>query len=327
MADVSDKKRLQQVQQQDLTESRLNDDFVFWLKTKGVNYLLVLLIIACAWMGWNWWKDRQAAARDRAWADFAQATLPQAFDEVARMHAGIDSVALFAWLKAGDAHLREIQTGMVGGGSGGVGPDGMLVEGAPLDAEALAIARSSADAYYAKVLETAGPDEGRIPFRIAALFGRAAIAESLGDLDAARGHLAAAASLAEGPWPAYATQAKSRIESLSLLTARPELPPAASLPTRPVAPTTTPSPEDLIRSLQGQPGSQPGSQPTTAPTFERIQPPAELPPELRSTRPAAPPPAYPSKDPGGDPGGDPSGDPSGDSGGDSGKDPAKPDGA
>jgi hypothetical protein len=289
MADVSDKKRLQQVQQQDLTESRLNDDFVFWLKTKGVNYLLILLIIACAWMGWNWWKDRQQAARDRAWADFAQATLPQAFDEVARMHAGIDSVALFAWLKAGDAHLREIQTGMVGGGSAGTGPDGMLVESAPLDDEALAIARSAADAYYTKVLESAGAAEGRIPFRVAALFGRAAIAESLGDLDAARRHLEAAAALADGPFPAYAAQARARIDSLPLLAKRPELPPAASLPTRPVAPNATPNPEEIIHSLRGQPAAQP--------SFERIPAPAELPPELRSTRPTLPPPAAPEKDP------------------------------
>jgi hypothetical protein len=186
---------------------------------------------------------------------------------------------------------------MVGGGSGGVGPDGMLVESAPLDAEALTIARTSADAYYAKVLETAGTAEGRIPFRVAALFGRAAIAESLGDLDAARGHLEAAAALAEGPWPAYAAQAKTRIESLSLLTARPELPPAASLPTRPVAPAATPNPEDLIRSLQGQTGGQTGGQPATPPAFERIPPPIELPPELRPTRPTTPPPTDPQKDP------------------------------
>ena len=35
-------KRLNQIQTGTLTESRLNDDFVYWLKTKGLNYLLVV---------------------------------------------------------------------------------------------------------------------------------------------------------------------------------------------------------------------------------------------------------------------------------------------
>ena len=46
-----DKKRLAQVQTQDLTESRVNDDFVFWLKKNGSNYLLVVLLVAVGIMG------------------------------------------------------------------------------------------------------------------------------------------------------------------------------------------------------------------------------------------------------------------------------------
>lgn len=51
--DPNDKKRLSQVQTQDLTESRLNDDFVYWLKKNGTNTLLVVLIALCAFLGFN----------------------------------------------------------------------------------------------------------------------------------------------------------------------------------------------------------------------------------------------------------------------------------
>ena len=47
--------RLKQVQTTDLTDSRLNHEFVAWLKTSGMNYLLMLLLVACAFLAWDWW--------------------------------------------------------------------------------------------------------------------------------------------------------------------------------------------------------------------------------------------------------------------------------
>ena len=43
--------RLKQVQTTDLTDSRLNHEFVAWLKTSGMNYLLMLLLVACVAVG------------------------------------------------------------------------------------------------------------------------------------------------------------------------------------------------------------------------------------------------------------------------------------
>ena len=51
--------RLKQVQTTDLTDSRLNHEFVAWLKTSGMNYLLMLLLIACAFLSWDWWNRSQ----------------------------------------------------------------------------------------------------------------------------------------------------------------------------------------------------------------------------------------------------------------------------
>ena len=39
-----DRERLQQVQQSDLSESRVNEDFILWLKNSGPWYLLAVLV-------------------------------------------------------------------------------------------------------------------------------------------------------------------------------------------------------------------------------------------------------------------------------------------
>ena len=73
-----DRNRLSKIQQSDLTESRVNQEFVDWLKTKGLNYALVFMVALCAVMGWNLWKQRQTRVRNEAWQDLGQATLPAA---------------------------------------------------------------------------------------------------------------------------------------------------------------------------------------------------------------------------------------------------------
>ena len=45
-----DRDRLKEVHQTDLTESRVNEDFVDWLKNKGPTWLLVVMIAVCAYL-------------------------------------------------------------------------------------------------------------------------------------------------------------------------------------------------------------------------------------------------------------------------------------
>ena len=110
---ANDKKRLNQVQTQDLTESRINDDFVFWLKKNGMNYLLVVLIAACALLGFNYWQRKNVEKTATAWSDMMNATLPEALEQVAKDHADVPQVAMMALLSAGDLRLRQIQSGVV----------------------------------------------------------------------------------------------------------------------------------------------------------------------------------------------------------------------
>ena len=62
-------RRLKNVQQADLSESRINDDFVHFLKTWGQNIFLVAVTIAALAMLWHWWGQQQDAKRDTAWAE------------------------------------------------------------------------------------------------------------------------------------------------------------------------------------------------------------------------------------------------------------------
>ena len=100
--------RLKEVQTTDLTDSRVNHDFTDWLKTKGMNWLLAILLVACAFLGWDWYKRKQIAAKDQAWAELEAATSPAAYQGVATTHKDTGAIAEIAMLQAGDALLRYL---------------------------------------------------------------------------------------------------------------------------------------------------------------------------------------------------------------------------
>ncbi len=306
MADVTDKKRLRQVQQQDLTESRLNDDFVFWLKTKGWNWLLGILVIACGYSFLNLYWQKRDQGRDTAWSELASAQgsgLPQSLALVASEHASTDSVALIAWLSAADAHLHELQLGQTAPAVA-TAPDGTPNPPEPLTADTRKITQDAADGFYSKVLDTLGSrkaDHAMKPIAISALFGRAAIAESRGTMDKAKEFLAEAESLAGDAYPAFGQEAKRRAESLTMLASATELPSRASLPSRPDTAPLAPNVTDELTRSMTQPAPQPGAgQPPVAPA--PVQPPQPDPQNPASTLGSTPtkpatPPATPPADP------------------------------
>ena len=165
--------RLKQVQTTDLTDSLVNHEFVDWLKTKGMNWLLVVLLAACGYLAIDWYRNKQAAARDAAWAELAAATSPAAFRGVAEAHAATDAVAEMATLQAADMLLNSIRTGLKPGLTA-------TDEGSALTAEERTSQLAEADALYAKAASMAAKRPGFAgkPVRLSALFGRAAIAEA-----------------------------------------------------------------------------------------------------------------------------------------------------
>ena len=202
-----DPKRLGGVQKQDLTESRLNDDFVYWLRTSGPNWLLGVMVVACLVLGWQWWKNSRAAARDTAWQEFGAATLPSALRDVAARHGSVDSVAAYALLTAGDRYFMSVQTGMR-----------FDREVSDADARLTPEMRTQwmgeADSLYAQVIDAAGDKPQLAAFAAAGLFGRAAVAESQGRFDDATELLKRAEKILSGRYPAVAAQATKRLATM-----------------------------------------------------------------------------------------------------------------
>jgi predicted negative regulator of RcsB-dependent stress response len=262
--------RPSQVQTQDLTESRINEDFVFWLKKNGSNYLLVVLLAACAALGYNYWQRKQIEKSSVAWEELGQATIPESLDEVAKAHANVPQVAMIAEHSAGDRRLAQIR-------SGELTPKQGDTPAVLLDEATRKITQDAADANYTKAADIAvklanGSREQAITVVLPTLFGRAAVAESRGDFEGSRKLLEEAAALAGSRWPGYEKLAKWRAnETLTLATAVP-LPTAAQLPvktTTPVAPAG--GGDDLFQQLiqeqatQGAAGETPAETPAPAP--------------------------------------------------------------
>ena len=245
----NDKRRLQQgVQTQDLTEGRLNDDFVFWLKKNGSNYLLVVLLAACAALGYNYWQRKGIEKSSVAWTELGQATMPEALEGVAKDHAEVPQVAMIAWLSAADRRLGQLRTGELTSKAGDT-------PAVLLDAATRKITEDAAYDDYTKAGDIAiklasGNRANAITVLLPTLFGRAAIEESRGDFEASQKLLDEAAVVAGDRWPTFANLAKWRATETLTLASPIMIPSAAQLPMKaPSAVPTAPSGDDLFNQL------------------------------------------------------------------------------
>lgn len=280
-----DKSRLRQVQTTDLTESRLNDDFVYWLKKNGTNYLLVVLLIACAVLGWNYYHRQQVARSSVAWNELNTASdsrMPEPLEQLAKDHAEVPQVAMVALIMAGDLRLSQIQTGELSPAAGST-------PAVPLDDAARKIAQDAAEENYTKAAQiatslTAGSESDAAPIIFSSLFGRAAIAESRGEFDASRKYLEQAATLASERWPRISEVAKARAAGLVSLQNPIAIPAAAEIPVKTAPAAPQPASDDVFNSIlqeqqagEQKPAEQPAQQPTqggSAPTPAPVTPPA-----------------------------------------------------
>jgi len=242
-----------------------------------MNYLLVVLIAACALLGFNYWQRKNVEKTAAAWSDMMNATLPEALEQVAKDHADVPQVAMMALLSAGDLRLRQIQSGVVSSAvrdaQGTVTTPAVL-----LDDAGRKIAQDAADEDYQNAADLATKAAGGSRANAAlvvlqSLFGRAAIAESRGDIEASRKFLADAETTAGENWAPIAKLAKARIEGLVALATPITLPRNADLPTppatAPVTPAATGSGDDLFNSLineQQKQAEQKPADPAAAPS-------------------------------------------------------------
>jgi tetratricopeptide (TPR) repeat protein len=230
-----DRERLKQVHTSDLTESKLNQEFVDWLKVKGPTWLLVVMIALCAYLGITKWRTSKAAAQDAAWQALADAKLPNAFKEVAQQYGDFGAIPALARLQAAEEYLKGVQVNQP------LGTDPAQANPPALTAEERADYIRQAGELFDLVI---AQDDGTLPTTLTAvqaLSGRASIAETQGELDKAREWFEKAAKRAEPFYPKMAEVARKRAGSVTDYAAEVALPRRAELSVRSI-----PAPDEAL---------------------------------------------------------------------------------
>lgn len=244
--------RLEEVRQSDLNESRVNEDFLDWLKGWGLNILLGLLVALLGVVLWHRYQQGAEESRDAAWVQYAQAMSapgPELLEQVAATPdvADVDAIGLLARTRAAERYMNAVLAGRQLR-EDLVPEDEPAPEPAPLDAETRADYLDRADALYADVVAA---DDGTSAMTIHAwtgLMGRAAAAEARGEMDAARDFYAEAAERAGDWYPRLADRATRYADSVDRFAEEVRLPTAdeAAPATAPEAARPTPVTVDPV---------------------------------------------------------------------------------
>jgi len=102
-----------------LEESRLNQEFIDWLNVWGFRILMVVLIVAAAWVGKTRWDQYQERRLDTALVELeaeAATGSPDGLVALANQHRGIRSVWEQAMLQAAAVNLESGRRALVPGG-------------------------------------------------------------------------------------------------------------------------------------------------------------------------------------------------------------------
>lgn len=204
----SDRQRLKDIHQSDLTEGRVNVEFLEWLKTKGMSWLLVLLLGLCAYFAVVRWKTYREEYRTQAWADLESARTsgsPGKLEEVAETYSEVGAVPHLARLNAAIQLLGGVQIDQTVGAT--------AADRLPLSHEDREQYLARADRLAEKVLESDDNSVAMTTLAFQALSARAAVAECRGDTEKSRQLYEQAAQRVEAQFPALAALARQRAAS------------------------------------------------------------------------------------------------------------------
>ncbi len=304
-----------------LEESRLNQDFVDFLKKWGTPILLVIALVATGYSFYtrreqskavdltDAFRDLNAAsgsfATDRInWGTvdtdnkgISQDANPDTLIRIAEERKGIAGISVLARLTAADGLLRTIRTGVKP--SSEIGPDGNPVNPEDLlTAEQKAANLDQAEKLYTDVLTQARGQAGSLITQMNAMYGLAAVAECRSKFDDAKAQYEAIAKLVDGtPFSAHVAVANGRIKGLEVLAklpsqfAKADLPRIPGLdpdPTPPAPPAPAPGTEPAV--INPAPDAAPTTPSTTPPT-ETTPVPVPAPTPVPTPVPAPVPPA------------------------------------
>lgn len=219
-----------------LHESRLNVEFIEWLRRYSTPILIVLAAIALAYFGWMRMGQLRESRLDDAFYQLSsaiEAGSPEALLAVASEHEGRAAVPHLARLAAGDVYLRAARTGLRPGAA--VNAEGLPEDESDLLSEAeIERMLDQAEQAYRAVVTRTREDRRKAMHTINGLFGLAAVAESRADFEAAREHLTRLAELADRVGlRGHASQARHMIETIDDYRDEVRLYARAELPERP----------------------------------------------------------------------------------------------
>lgn len=272
-----------------LTEGRLNQDFILFLKKWTLPIVLVVLAVAAGIVGLKrlaqYREDRLVAA----FAEFQAAVAsgnPVSLVRVAEDHEGKAAIPLLARLAAADQYLVAAYRGVAPGAT-------LDNDGKPSDAKDLLNAEqrdrmiAQAAELYQRVVSDAGTARGMALQAIGARFGLAAIAETRGQPEEAKKQYQAVIDAAKAAgYAGLADEARKRLETVGSLTATTLYAKSDVRTGSPSSRVPTEIPPEILRQLESQGTAtmpMPGSTPRTRPPM--------LPPDIEPVFPGDPAPA------------------------------------
>lgn len=248
-----------------LEESRLNVEFIDWLRKWGTPILMLAAVASGGVWLKNFYERSTKDKVDRAFTELHAASgrgnpNPDALIAVASEFDGVRSVGLLARLEAADAYLKSVARGLKVGAVLATNEQGQPT-GELRNADDL-LTPADRDEYlsraaglYAEVVQRAGRDEARTMLAVNAMYGLAAVHESKGELDEARRWYEQIIERTRGgTYDSHAKVAQRRIAGLDRLRQVPVLPEKAQVPTPPVPEI----PAELLQPPAQLPGATPG---------------------------------------------------------------------
>ncbi len=184
-----DKRQTKIVEGAGLDEGRVNQEFIDFLNKWSSPVLFGLALIAGGWWYWNYRAEQKIAYRDSALVQLENASLsgnpnPVTLVALADEFGNIPGLAPRALLAAADVRLSAASRGVFPGATveqdGTVGEDDLLTDEDRLDEFA------KADKLYKQAWDLTTADSDMAIHAVGAASGMAAVAESLGDVEAAR---------------------------------------------------------------------------------------------------------------------------------------------
>ena len=228
-----------------LQESRLNQELINFLQKWSTPVLLVIVALSLGWTLLRLQNQRAIAKKDAAFEELAlnvegaDVPSPGALRAIAEEYEDVGSVAEITRLRLADLYIDSVRAGVAVGAQ--PQQEGEYAEEDILSEDDETFYLSQAEDLYAGVLQSSRGENGKSLLAVNAAFGLAAVAESRGELDAARGHYETAIEIAESTGLAGLDQiARDRVEGLESLADVPRLYSMAELPRLPGDPEPQP---------------------------------------------------------------------------------------